>query len=338
MLGMTGTRSARSSSRDGGISRRPTGWPGWNDAEAAVGFTGEDRRPWSWLGRGPTVSGAAAGTAGGGGGPALGPLRRAPRRGWWSSISLAWFGAALTVACAVTGRVLHDPRWLVDATAERASLPVSTALQRLPGSLFAPTQGLPLWAAVAQLAVAAALAQVVCGATRAVGVGLGADVTATLLTRLMLAGRPLVGFGGQPALLGHPAVAQTTGRLGVTPVQVALAWLLAQAPNILLIPPPAWRTWRRTSPPARSPSTPRRGPPSTPPPDNTSSSPPTSREPGGGWTGHPAAASPPDGSTAGPIQDAATPRGATSHRTDGSGARPGPNASGGCFRIFADRP
>jgi len=318
------------------------------------------------------------------------------------------------VACAVTGRVLHDPRWLVDATAERASLPVSTALQRLPGSLFAPTQGLPLWAAVAQLAVAAALAQVVCGATRAVGVGLGAHVTATLLTRLMLAGRPLVGFdeqldamisireegligwiglsnptlaefehalgrteivcvqnsfnlldrgaqpvlsgcrqrgiafmphfpigsafGGQPALLGHPAVAQTTGRLGVTPVQVALAWLLAQAPNILLIPPPAWRTWRRTSPPARSPSTPRRGPPSTPPPDNTSSSPPTSREPGGGWTGHPAAASPPDGSTAGPIQDAATPRGATSHRTDGSGARPGPNASGGCFRIFADRP
>ncbi len=37
-------------------------------------------------------------------------------------------------------------------------------------------------------------------------------------------------FGGQSALLGHPAVAQTAGRLGATPVQVALA------PNILLIP------------------------------------------------------------------------------------------------------
>jgi pyridoxine 4-dehydrogenase len=43
-------------------------------------------------------------------------------------------------------------------------------------------------------------------------------------------------FGGQSALLGHPAVAQTAGRLGITPVQVALAWLLALAPNILLIP------------------------------------------------------------------------------------------------------
>ena len=43
-------------------------------------------------------------------------------------------------------------------------------------------------------------------------------------------------FGGQSALLGHPAVAQTAGRLAATPVQVALAWLLALAPNILLIP------------------------------------------------------------------------------------------------------
>jgi hypothetical protein len=122
----------------------------------------------------------------------LGPLRQALARRRWSSLSLAGVGSALTVACAVAERLLHNPPWLTAATAERASLPVITALERLPGSLFAPTQGLPLWAAVAQLAVAAALAQIVCGAARAVGVGLGAHVTATLVARLTLAVGPLL--------------------------------------------------------------------------------------------------------------------------------------------------
>jgi aryl-alcohol dehydrogenase-like predicted oxidoreductase len=43
-------------------------------------------------------------------------------------------------------------------------------------------------------------------------------------------------FGGQVKLLGHPDVTGTAERLGVTPVQVALAWVLALAPNTLLIP------------------------------------------------------------------------------------------------------
>lgn len=37
-------------------------------------------------------------------------------------------------------------------------------------------------------------------------------------------------------VLSAPAVRDTAGRLGVTPAQVALAWLLATAPNVLLIP------------------------------------------------------------------------------------------------------
>jgi aryl-alcohol dehydrogenase-like predicted oxidoreductase len=37
-------------------------------------------------------------------------------------------------------------------------------------------------------------------------------------------------------VLGHPAVLRTAGRLGVTPAQVALAWLLQLGPNVLLIP------------------------------------------------------------------------------------------------------
>jgi pyridoxine 4-dehydrogenase len=37
-------------------------------------------------------------------------------------------------------------------------------------------------------------------------------------------------------VLRHPAVQETAERLGRTPAQVALAWLLALAPNVLLIP------------------------------------------------------------------------------------------------------
>ena len=37
-------------------------------------------------------------------------------------------------------------------------------------------------------------------------------------------------------VLSHPAVLTTAERLGVTPAQVALAWLLQQGPHVLLIP------------------------------------------------------------------------------------------------------
>jgi aryl-alcohol dehydrogenase-like predicted oxidoreductase len=43
-------------------------------------------------------------------------------------------------------------------------------------------------------------------------------------------------FGGSHRLLGHPDVTATASRLGATPAQVALAWVLALAPNTLLIP------------------------------------------------------------------------------------------------------
>jgi aryl-alcohol dehydrogenase-like predicted oxidoreductase len=43
-------------------------------------------------------------------------------------------------------------------------------------------------------------------------------------------------FAADNPVLGAPGVRQSAGRLGVTPVQVALAWLLALAPNVLLIP------------------------------------------------------------------------------------------------------
>jgi aryl-alcohol dehydrogenase-like predicted oxidoreductase len=43
-------------------------------------------------------------------------------------------------------------------------------------------------------------------------------------------------FNPANPVLGNPAVTETASRLDATPAQVALAWLLYQAPNVLLIP------------------------------------------------------------------------------------------------------
>jgi aryl-alcohol dehydrogenase-like predicted oxidoreductase len=48
---------------------------------------------------------------------------------------------------------------------------------------------------------------------------------------------PLGGaFPGLPKATDEPAVRSVAASLGVTPVQVGLAWLLHHAPNVLLIP------------------------------------------------------------------------------------------------------
>jgi pyridoxine 4-dehydrogenase len=43
-------------------------------------------------------------------------------------------------------------------------------------------------------------------------------------------------FAPDNPVLGHPAVRAAAGRLGATPAQIALAWTLDLAPNVLLIP------------------------------------------------------------------------------------------------------
>jgi aryl-alcohol dehydrogenase-like predicted oxidoreductase len=64
-----------------------------------------------------------------------------------------------------------------------------------------------------------------------------------LLERCRSAGVPFVpffplgsAFDSRKRVLEHPGVRATAQRLGALPSQVALAWLLALAPNILLIP------------------------------------------------------------------------------------------------------
>ena len=43
-------------------------------------------------------------------------------------------------------------------------------------------------------------------------------------------------FAPSDQILGHELVCQTAARLGRTPAQVALAWTLSVAPNVLMIP------------------------------------------------------------------------------------------------------
>jgi pyridoxine 4-dehydrogenase len=44
------------------------------------------------------------------------------------------------------------------------------------------------------------------------------------------------GFSADNPVLGHPAVQREAAKLGRTPAQIALAWTLSVAPNVLLIP------------------------------------------------------------------------------------------------------
>jgi len=43
-------------------------------------------------------------------------------------------------------------------------------------------------------------------------------------------------FAIENTVLAAPAVVTSAARLGITPAQVALAWLLQRSPNVLLIP------------------------------------------------------------------------------------------------------
>ena len=43
-------------------------------------------------------------------------------------------------------------------------------------------------------------------------------------------------FPGMPKVTEEPAVREVAERLGATPAQVGLAWLLQRSPNVLLIP------------------------------------------------------------------------------------------------------
>jgi len=44
------------------------------------------------------------------------------------------------------------------------------------------------------------------------------------------------GFAADNPVLGHPAVVREATKFGRTPAQIALAWTLSVAPNVLLIP------------------------------------------------------------------------------------------------------
>lgn len=74
------------------------------------------------------------------------------------------------------------------------------------------------------------------------------------------------GFTPDNPVLNHPAVVSEARKLGRTPAQIALAWTLSVAPNVLLIPgTSSSRTSTRTPPSVTSRSTTTRSGNSTPP-------------------------------------------------------------------------
>ena len=101
----------------------------------------------------------------------------------------------------------------------------------------------------AQIAEGRAIAPIVCVQNQYNLAHRGDDA---LIDELAAAGTAYVPFfplGGFTPLQST-ALSDVAARLGATPMQVALAWLLRRAPNILLIPAPRrWRTCAKTSRP-----------------------------------------------------------------------------------------
>jgi len=87
----------------------------------------------------------------------------------------------------------------------------------------------------AQLAQAQGIADVVCVQNHFNLVHRADDAFVDELARQGIAYVPFFPLGGFSPLQSE-RLAQVAARLGATPMQVALAWLLARAPNILLIP------------------------------------------------------------------------------------------------------
>ena len=70
--------------------------------------------------------------------------------------------AATTVCLVVSalGRDHATRQAIIALCGERSTLPLLTALSRLPGSLLWPSPPLPVWGAVAQLALTVAIAEI----------------------------------------------------------------------------------------------------------------------------------------------------------------------------------
>jgi aryl-alcohol dehydrogenase-like predicted oxidoreductase len=87
----------------------------------------------------------------------------------------------------------------------------------------------------AQIAEARGIAEVVCVQNHYNLVHRDDDALVDELAGLGIAYVPFFPLGGF-APLQSEALAQAAREVGATPMQVALAWLLARAPNVLLIP------------------------------------------------------------------------------------------------------
>lgn len=103
-----------------------------------------------------------------------------------TAVVVATGGTAVVVALWGIGFLPGGHELVGDLAGYRADEPLLVALQRLPLSVAAPTEGLPVWGSAVQVFLALLAGCVVLGWRRALLVGLTAHVAVTLLVRSCL--------------------------------------------------------------------------------------------------------------------------------------------------------
>jgi hypothetical protein len=156
----------------------------------------------------------------------FGPAWQALRRGQWRRLGLGWAVAAMVVAVAFGAYAA--PPIVARLAVVRADQPIGIVLARLPLSLVAPTDGLPIAAAVVLVVVVFGVAQTLLGWRRAMLVGLAAHTLATLSAHGWLwLGAPL---GVAPEFLHMPDTGPSVAALAVAGYAAAeyrTLWLIA---------------------------------------------------------------------------------------------------------------
>jgi hypothetical protein len=169
----------------------------------------------------------------------FGPAWQALRGGQWRRLGLGWAVAGSVVVVAFAA---HAAPPLVERLAVvRADQPFGIVLARLPLSLVAPTDGLPVAAAVVLVAVVFGMGQMLLGWRRTALVGLAAHTFATLSAHIwLLLGAPL-GVASQflhmPDTGPSGAVLAVAGYAGVeyrTPWLIAALMLYQAVENLTL--------------------------------------------------------------------------------------------------------
>jgi hypothetical protein len=156
----------------------------------------------------------------------FGPAWQALRDGQWRRLGLGWAAAGAVVVVAFAAHAA--PPLVARLAVVRADQPLGIVLVRLPLSLVAPTDHLPVAVAAVLVAVAFGVGQMLLGWRRTALVGLAAHTLATLSAhRWLLLGAPL---GVASQFLHMPDTGPSVAVLavaGYAGVEYRTPWLIA---------------------------------------------------------------------------------------------------------------